>query len=470
MNKTHTNREFRVVDDGKSVPCQDCSRNNAGFDASNFLLLDEQMAISFSKTGEKLGGPCGILELMDDLGRAMTTDPAMRMMGGGNPAHVPAVQEIWRRRMAEMLADGGAYDRMLANYDPPRGNPAFLDAMAAFLRKECGWAITAENLAVTPGGQSAFFFLFNLLAGEHADGRHRKVLLPLVPEYIGYENQGTGPDWFVACEPVIEMTGEHEFKYRVDFAAVEKALREELVAAICVSRPTNPTGNVLTDEEIQRLSKLAAAHEVPLIIDNAYGLPFPGAIFVEATPFWNEDTILTLSLSKLGLPGTRTGIVVARKEIAHAISAMTSVVGLANTNLGQALTLPLLKSGEMKTISRDVIRPFYEERSALAQGWMHEFCGGRFPYAIHKSEGAFFLWLWFPELPVTSRELYEILKSRKVLVVPGEYFFFGLATDQANWPHRRQCLRMTFSSDPKIVREGIQIIADTVAELTIAPS
>lgn len=422
---------------------------------------------AFSLLGSKLGGPCGILELMDDLGRALTTDPEMRMMGGGNPAHVPNVQKIWRERMAEMLADGGAYDRMLANYDPPQGNPAFLQALAEFLQKECGWAVTTDNLAVTPGGQSAFFFLFNLLGGLHSDGLHRKILLPLVPEYIGYENQGTAQDWFVGCEPVIERTGEHEFKYRVDFDAVERALKNEAIAAICVSRPTNPTGNVLTDEEIARLSALAITHEVPLLIDNAYGLPFPGAIFVQATPFWNENTILTLSLSKLGLPGTRTGIVVARPEVARAISAMTSVIGLANTNLGQALTVPLLKSGEMKRLSTDEIRPFYEERSRLARGWLHEFCGGRFNYAVHKSEGAFFLWLWFPDLPITSRELYEKLKARKVLVVPGEFFFFGLPKDQDAWPHRRQCLRMTFSQSPEIVREGIQIIADTVAELGV---
>jgi valine--pyruvate aminotransferase len=119
----------------------------------------------------------------------------------------------------------------------------------------------------------------------------------------------------------------------------------------------------------------------------------------------------------------------------------------------------------MKRISTDIIRPFYEERSRQAQAWLHEFCAERFPYSVHKSEGAFFLWLWFPELPITSRELYERLKARKVLVVPGEYFFFGLSETHATWPHRRQCLRMTFSQAPEIVREGIRIIAETVAEL-----
>jgi len=62
----------------------------------------------FSSTGTRLAARSGILDLMDDLGRAMTTDPGMRMLGGGNPAHIPAVDAVWRRRMTELMADGHA--------------------------------------------------------------------------------------------------------------------------------------------------------------------------------------------------------------------------------------------------------------------------------------------------------------------------------------------------------------------------
>ena len=55
--------------------------------------------------------------------------------------------------------------------------------------------------------------------------------------------------------------------------------------AICVSRPTNPTGNVITDDEVEQLDALAQTHNVPLIIDGAYGLPFPGLIYTPASPF-----------------------------------------------------------------------------------------------------------------------------------------------------------------------------------------
>ncbi len=415
--------------------------------------------MNFSLTGEKLTARSGILELMDDLGRAMTLDPAMRMLGGGNPAAVPEMQAVWRERMQELLAEeGGAFDKMLGNYDPPQGNPLFLETLAALLRREFGWDVTAENIAVTNGGQSAFFFLFNLLAGEHSGGRHRRILLPLVPEYIGYADQGTGPEMFASCRPVIETLEDGVFKYRVDFDAVESRLKQGDIAAIALSRPTNPTGNVLTDEEISRLSMLADAHGIPLILDNAYGLPFPGAIFTQAAPFWTPNTIMTLSLSKLGLPGTRTAVVIGPPKIAAAIAAMTAIAGLANGNVGQRLVQPLLADGRVLELSRTVLRPFYEEKSRLACEWLREFTAGGLPCARHASEGAFFLWLWFPALKITSKELYQRLKERKVLVVPGEYFFFGLPP--GDWPHTRQCLRVTFSQAPEIVREGLRIIVE----------
>ena len=178
---------------------------------------------------------------------------------------------------------------------------------------------------------------------------------------------------------------------------------------------------------------------------------------------WDEGIILTMSLSKLGLPGARTGIVVAHEDVIHALSVMNAVVGLANNNLGQALVRPLLESGEILQMSREVIRPFYEERSLRAIAQVRESFDDSLPYNIHASEGAFFLWLWFRDLPVSTRVLYERLKERSVLVVPGEYFFFGLSDPE--WAHRHECIRMTFTQPEQVVREGIEIIADEVAKI-----
>jgi valine--pyruvate aminotransferase len=416
------------------------------------------MSYPFSNFGRHLGCGSGIEELMDDLGHAMASGgPDLKMLGGGQPARIPEMNAVWRRRLEELMAEMGGLERALTTYDPPRGNPHFLEAIAALFRETFGWDLTSENVAITSGGQTAFYFLFNLLAGEMPDGSRRRILLPLVPEYIGYANQGVSGDLFRAVTPLIEKTGPHEFKYRVDFDQLEVTPD---IAAICASRPTNPTGNVLTDDEIARLSGIAKEHNIPLIIDNAYGAPFPGIIFADATPFWEKHVVLTLSLSKLGLPGTRTGIVIGPPEIIRAVGSMSAIAGLSNPNIGQQITLPLIKSGEILHLSREVVRPFYEAKCKLARQAAKEAFGEDIDWFMHRSEGALFLWFWFPGLPISSQELYERLKKREVLVIPGQHFFFG--HDDESWPHRQECIRVSYAMDEAVVRDGLKIIAEEV--------
>ncbi|MES2658774.1 MAG: valine--pyruvate transaminase [Verrucomicrobiota bacterium] len=423
------------------------------------------MSYEFSTFGRHLGSGSGIGDLMDDLGHALASGgPDLKMLGGGQPARIPEMNAVWRRRLEELMEETGGLERSLTSYDPPRGSPAFLEAIATLFRETFGWNLTSENVAVTSGGQTAFYFLFNLLAGEMPDGSFRKILLPLVPEYIGYANQGNCGNLFRAVTPLIEKTGPHEFKYRVDFDNLEVTPD---IAAICASRPTNPTGNVLTDDEIARLSAIAKQHGIPLIIDNAYGAPFPGILFADATPFWDEHVILTLSLSKIGLPGTRTGIVIGPPEIIRALGSMSAIAGLSNPNIGQQITLPLIQSGEILKLSREVVRPFYQAKCALARQAAKEAFGEDIEWFMHVSEGALFLWFWFPGLPITSQELYERLKKREVLIIPGHHFFFG--HDDENWPHRHECIRVSYAMDEAVVRDGLRIIAEEVRGLFVKP-
>jgi valine--pyruvate aminotransferase len=408
-----------------------------------------------STFGKKLGSNTGITQLMDDLGQAMSVNRHMRMLGGGNPGQIPAVQSLFRERMQAIMDDGDAFERMVGNYGPPEGDPKFVAALAHLLEREFGWPVGPENIAVTNGSQSASFMLFNLFAGEDDQGEPGNVLLPLAPEYIGYGDQGLGDYFFTAVRPTIQHLDDHVFKYRVDFDAIKVGNH---TAAICVSRPTNPTGNVLTDDEVTHLMALAEDHDIPLIIDNAYGTPFPNIIFTEATPFWNENIVVCMSLSKLGLPGVRTGIVVARQEIIKAVSSVNAVLNLTTGGFGPALTLDLIESGEIIRISRDIIRPFYKEKADLSMAVLLSELDG-YSFHVHKPEGALFLWLWFDALPITSQELYERLKTRGVLIIPGHHFFPGLEDE---WRHTRECIRVTYSQDQAMVEAGLKIIAEEV--------
>lgn len=409
--------------------------------------------MQFSKFGEKFNQYSGITQLMDDLNDGLRT-PGAIMLGGGNPAAIPAMLDYFRQASEEMLASGELV-AALANYDGPQGKDAFVKALAQLFRETYGWDISEKNISLTNGSQSGFFYLFNLLAGKQPDGSHKKVLLPIAPEYIGYGDAGINEDIFVSYHPEIELLDNGLFKYHVDF---EKLTVDDSVAAICASRPTNPTGNVLTDEEVRKLDKLARENNIPLIIDNAYGLPFPNIIFEDVEPFWNENTILCMSLSKLGLPGVRCGIVIASEEITQALTNMNGIISLAPGSVGPALANHIIGKGDLLKLSSEVIKPFYKQKSQRAVELLQEAITDE-RFRIHKPEGAIFLWLWFDELPITTMELYQRLKARGVLIVPGEYFFIG---QKDEWDHAHQCLRMNYVQDDEMMQKGIAIIAEEV--------
>jgi valine--pyruvate aminotransferase len=414
--------------------------------------------MKLSAFGEKLSAGAGILSLMDDLGNAMAEGGKI-MMGGGNPGHIPEIQALMASRLRILIEDEQLLRRLIGTYDPPRGEREFLQALAGLLQREYGWELTEENICLTNGSQNAFFLLFNMLAGTTADGGRRKILLPMAPEYIGYADLGLVDDFFISVRPRIEAIGDHFFKYRVDF---ERISVTDDIGALCVSRPTNPTGNVLTDDEIAGLARLAEENNIPLIIDNAYGLPFPGMIYTEATPVWNENLILCMSLSKFGLPAVRTGIVIAGKALIRLLSGVNAVVNLAPGSFGAMLTTEIIRSGEIIRLSREVIKPFYRRKMEQALACLEE-CFQGLVYKVHVPEGAMFLWLWFPGLPLSGRQLYERLKKRGVVVVSGDYFFPGLA---AGWRHADECLRITYSQEEADVRRGVHIIAEELRAIS----
>ncbi|GAJ73436.1 LOW QUALITY PROTEIN: valine-pyruvate aminotransferase [Vibrio sp. JCM 18904] len=409
--------------------------------------------MQFSKFGEKFNQYSGITQLMDDLNDGLRT-PGAIMLGGGNPAAIPAMLDYFHQASEEMLASGGELVAALANYDGPQGKDAFVKALAQLFRETYGWDISEKNISLTNGSQSGFFYLFNLLAGKQPDGSHKKVLLPIAPEYIGYGDAGIDEDIFISYHPEIELLDNGLFKYHVDF---EQLTVDDSVAAICASRPTNQTGNVLTDEEVRKLDKLARENNIPLIIDNAYGLPFPNIIFEDVEPFWNENTILCMSLSKLGLPGVRCGIVIASEEITQALTNMNGIIS-APGSVGPALANHIIGKGDLLKLSSEVIKPFYKQKSQRAVELLQQAVTDE-RFRIHKPEGAIFLWLWFDELPITTMELYQRLKARGVLIVPGEYFFIG---QQDEWDHAHQCLRMNYVQDDEMMQKGIAIIAEEV--------
>jgi valine--pyruvate aminotransferase len=397
---------------------------------------------------------------MEDLGRALAGGGDTLMLGGGNPAHIPALEARFRAELAKLSEAPERFARVFGDYSPPQGEGGFIEALAGLLRHEYGWDLGPENIALTSGSQLSFFMLFNLFAGESGSGLRKKILLPLSPEYIGYTDLCAEPDGILArrplidlCESGIDPCADRRFKYRVSFE--DLAIGED-IGAVCLSRPTNPSGNVISDLDLKRLATLAQSHEVPLIVDGAYGPPFPNILFRDITPLWDDSMVLSLSLSKLGLPGVRTGIVIARPEIIAAVARMNAILSLAPGGIGPAILCDLLGNGAITRIAREIIQPYYAARLRDALGQLSLALEG-LPYRVHEPDGAMFLWLWFPDLPISTRTLYARLKDRGVLVVPGEPFFSGLP---GHWRHTEECIRVHYAQPPRVVEQGFTVLGE----------
>lgn len=423
--------------------------------------------MEFSDFGNKLSSHSGILQLMDDIAKPLPDGVKARPLGGGNPARVSKVEKAYRAEIEKLLEDGDSFENVIAHYDSPQGRVGFLRTVASFFSANYGWDITEENVAITNGSQSAMFYLFNLFSGK-AGNRTKTILFPLMPEYIGYADQGIEEGTFVSVGAKCEYYDDHTFKYRLDKEAVEEYLSlHPEVGAMAVSRPTNPSGNVLTDNEIGFLSDLAAKNSIPLIVDNAYGLPFPDIIFTDnAAPLWNENIVLSMSLSKIGLPSIRTGIVIAKKEIIKAVGNINAIAALATGSIGPVLADNLLRTRELTRLASDVVRPFYKAKAERMESLIRKNFEGT-DYFLHRIEGSIFCWIYLPSLRISTLEFYSELMKEGVVTVPGEYFFFGGKEKRYPHEHYDKCLRLNYSGDDELIKEGVEIIAKKYREFSV---
>ena len=140
--------------------------------------------MKLSAFGEKLTRGSGIVDLMQDLGSALNENPDMIFMGGGNPARIPEMEAVIKTQYQKLCDDAEQLFSTTGVYQSPQGELEFRTNIAAMLKQQFGWQLTEANIAVSNGSQSAFYILFNLLAGEMPDGSFKSIHLPLSPSIL----------------------------------------------------------------------------------------------------------------------------------------------------------------------------------------------------------------------------------------------------------------------------------------------
>jgi len=414
-----------------------------------------------SQLGVEMSRLSGVRAIMKDIIETLRAggDRAFINLSAGNPVILPEVEQLWRDCTADLLASSD-YGDVVCRYGASQGYQPLIDAVVKDFNQRYGLSLTERNILITPGSQSLYFYAANAFGGYATSGELRQIVLPLSPDYTGYGGVTLTPEALVAYKPELEIDrSAHRFKYRPDFTQLQIT---ENTGCVIFSRPCNPTGNVLSNDEVSKITTLAAVHDVPVLIDSAYAPPFPALNFTEMTPQFGGNVLHCMSLSKAGLPGERIGIAIGDESLVHVLECFQTNMCIHSPRYGQAIAARAIASGRLAEISETVIRPFYQAKIAIVEATLDRAMPQELPWFLHRGEGAIFAWLWLQDLPITDWEFYQKLKDVGVIVVPGGTFFPGLREE---WTHKHQCLRISLTGSDRDLETAMQRLADVAEEV-----
>jgi valine--pyruvate aminotransferase len=419
------------------------------------------MKPALTQFGNQMSNLTGVRAIMKDIVETLRAGQGQEFinLSAGNPVILPEVEQLWRDCTAQLLASP-QYGEVVCRYGSSQGYDPLIEAIANDFNQRYKLNLTQRNILITPGSQSIYFYAANAFAGYTESGVLKQVVLPLSPEYTGYGGVSLVPQAVVAYKPSLEIDAPaHRFKYRPDFSQL--SINQD-TGCVIFSRPCNPTGNVLTNEEVQKIADLAAPFDVPVLIDSAYAPPFPALNFTEMTPLFGENILHCMSLSKAGLPGERVGVVIGDPQLVGVLESFQTNMCIHSPRYGQAIAAIAIASGALADIATRVIRPYYQHKFEVIENTINKAMPQDLPWFLHRGEGAIFAWLWLKDLPITDWELYQELKQVGVIVVPGSSFFPGLRED---WSHKHECLRISLTATDAEIETGMQRLAKLVQQV-----
>ncbi len=419
------------------------------------------MTPQLTQFGEEMSHLTGVRAIMKDIIETLRAGQGQHFinLSAGNPVILPGVEQLWRDCTHDLLASS-EYGEVVCRYGTSQGYEPLIEAVKHDFNHRYGLHLTERNILITPGSQALYFFAANTFGGFAANGIRKDIVLPLSPDYTGYGGISLAPEAVKAYRPSLDVDSHrHRFKYRPDFEQLDITDQTGLVL---FSRPCNPTGNVLTSEEVKQITDLAAVRGVPVFIDSAYAPPFPALNFTDMEPIFGDNIVHCMSLSKAGLPGERLGIAIGDAGIIHALECFQTNLCIHSSRYGQAIAARAIASGELARASATVIRPYYQNKFNVLETALDAAMPQDVPWHLHLGEGAIFAWIWFDQLPCTDWELYQRLKQRGIIVVPGNAFFPGIRED---WAHTHQCIRISLTAEDREITTAMGRLAELVREI-----
>ncbi|MCL4459235.1 MAG: pyridoxal phosphate-dependent aminotransferase [Chloroflexi bacterium] len=279
------------------------------------------------------------------------------------------------------------------HYGPSAGLPELREAIAEDISRSRGIKVNANQVVVTPGGKPIMSFVIIALVDEGDEVIYPNPGFPIYESMIN----------FVGGKPVpIPLREENDF--RMDVAELRSKVGPK-TKLIIINSPHNPTGGILSDDDLRQIAEVAVANDIPVLSDEIYcRIIYEGKHTSIATfPGMAERTIILDGFSKTyAMTGWRLGYGVMPEGLApHIARLMTNTVS-CTASFTQRAGIEGLK-GPQDEVER-MVAEFRRRRDVIVEG-LNSIPG----ITCRKPHGAFYVFPNVKGVGMSSRAFADYL-------------------------------------------------------------
>ncbi|NMC05313.1 MAG: pyridoxal phosphate-dependent aminotransferase [Candidatus Lokiarchaeota archaeon] len=262
------------------------------------------------------------------------------------------------------------------HYTPSGGIPPLREAIAKFVSQTKRIPVGPEHICVLPAAK--YVIALSVLTCTNPGD---EVIYPN-PGYPIYESMVKT----FGCKPVpAPLVEKNNFNYDIDTL---RHLITPKTKMIMINTPNNPTGSVLTDDNLKAIAEMAIEHDLWIFTDEVYGnIVFDGIKYrsIAEIPNMQERTIILDGFSKYwAMTGWRLGYSIANPEITRLFSRWaTNTVSCTATFIQDA---GIAAMNEPKTESDAMVREFQARRDLV-----HKLLNDIDGISAVKPRGAFYI-------------------------------------------------------------------------------
>lgn len=327
-------------------------------------------------------------------------------------------------------------------YTPSAGIPELRQAIVDYIKEYYGITYEPSQTIVTDGAKFALYALFQTILDPEDE-----VIIP-VPYWVSYGEQVK----LAEGRPVF-VKGEENNEFKITVSQLE-ASRTPKTKALIINSPSNPTGMIYDQKELQAIGEWAVKHDILIVADDIYGrLVYNGNEFTPIATISEairKQTIIINGVSKTyAMTGWRIGYALGNQEIIDGMIAIASQSTSNSTAVSQYAAIEAL-TGEQDPVEE--MRVAFEERLNILYPLVSNLPG----VTLNKPQGAFYL---FPNVKETlamcgyenvTKWVEDLLEETGVALVTGKGF--GAPEN----------VRLSYATDLGTLEEAVRRIAQFI--------